>query len=298
VNRYDVAFIGNYTRDTIIDSRGERIVDGGAFNYGANVAVRLGLKTCAVTRLSKQDQHVVRGLEELGVELFPEYTTDSTRLRLVYPSDNPDERQIFVDSSAGSFRPDQVANLSAAAAVVGASFHGEVGLEVLRILKERGARIALDVQGFVRSVRDGRLVAEEWPDKEEVLALVQFLKADIAEAEILTGSRDLRRAARMLFDMGASEIVLTHRDGVLVFDGRGFHGAGFYPSKLVGRSGRGDTCIAAYACRRLASDPAQATIWAAAITSLKMESNAPFHASLQEVEGLIRTRYTDSTRSR
>ena len=292
MKRFDIAFIGNYTKDTIIDSRGERTVDGGAFNYGANVAVRLGMKTCAVTRLSRQDKHVVRGLEELGVDVFPEYASESTRLRLVYPSDNPDERQIFVDSSAGSIQPAQLANVSAATAVVGASFRGEVGLEVLRNLKERGMRIALDVQGFVRSVRDGRLVADEWPDKAEVLALVHFLKADIAEAEILTGSRDLESAARELVGLGAREIVLTHRDGVLVYDGRDFCEAGFHPRKLVGRSGRGDTCIAAYACRRLASEPAEATIWAAAITSLKMESNAPFHASLREVEGLIRARYT------
>jgi sugar/nucleoside kinase (ribokinase family) len=234
---------------------------------------------------------VVRRWEELGVDSLVEYTADSTRLRLLYPSDNPDERLIFVDSSAGPIRPDQLAGLSPSAAVVGASFRGEVGLDVLRTLKEREARIALDVQGFVRSVRDGRLVAGEWPDKAEVLALVQFLKADIAEAEMLTGSRDLRLAARELFGMGAREIVLTHRDGLLVYDGRGFYEAGFYPRKLVGRSGRGDTCIAAYACRRLTTEVEEATIWAAAITSLKMESNTPFHASLREVEHLIRRRY-------
>jgi sugar/nucleoside kinase (ribokinase family) len=291
MNNYDVAFIGNYTKDTIIDSRGERLVDGGAFNYGANVAVRLGLKTCAVTRLSRRDSHVVRSLEELGVDVYPEYTADSTRLRLVYPTENPDDRLIYVDGSAGSFHPEQVANLNTKTAVVGASFRGEAGLDVLKTLDAGRAQIALDVQGFVRSVRDGMLVAEPWPEKEEVLPLVRFLKADIAEAEILTGTRDLRRAARMLFALGSEEIVLTHRDGVMVYDGHRYHEAGFYPDTLVGRSGRGDTCIAAYACRRLVSEPAQATIWAAAITSLKMETNGPFSASPGDVERLIRSRY-------
>jgi sugar/nucleoside kinase (ribokinase family) len=293
VASYDIAFIGNYTKDTIIDSRGERVVDGGAFNYGANVAARLGLKTCAVTRLSKNDRHVVEGLEKLGVDVFPEYTSDSTRLRLVYPGDNPDERQIYVDSTAGSFRPEQVADLTVATAVVGASFHGEVGLDVLRNLADRDANIALDVQGFVRSVRGGLLVADQWLDKEEILPLVRYLKADIAEAEILTGKRDLRRAARLLHALGSREIVLTHRDGVQVYDGRRFYEAGFHPRRLVGRSGRGDTCIAAYSCRRFVSDPAEATIWAAAITSLKMEGNGPFSSSAADVERLIRERYAD-----
>jgi sugar/nucleoside kinase (ribokinase family) len=288
---FDIAFIGNYTKDRIIDARGERWVDGGAFNYGANVAVRLGLKTCAVTCLCKEDVQVVKHLEELGVDVFPRYTHESTKLRLVYPSDNPDERQIFVDSSAGAFQAEQVESLDAETAVVGASFRGEVGKEILRILADREIGIALDVQGFVRSIRDGMLVAEPWPDKEEILPLVRFLKSDIAEAEILTGTRDLRRAAKMLHDMGSREIVLTHRDGVLVYDGRHFHEAGFHPGKLVGRSGRGDTCIAAYSCRRLDSDPAEATLWAAAVTSLKMESNGPFSSSLQDVGDLLAHRY-------
>jgi sugar/nucleoside kinase (ribokinase family) len=293
VASYDIAFIGNYTKDTIIDSRGERVVDGGAFNYGANVAARLGFKTCAVTRLSKNDRHVVEELEKLGVDVFPEYTPDSTRLRLVYPGDDPDERQIHVDSTAGSIRTEQVADLAVITAVVGASFRGEVGLEVLRNLADRDANIALDVQGFVRSVQGGLLVAEQWLDKEEILPLVHYLKADIAEAEILTGKRDLRRAARLLHALGSREIVLTHRYGVLVYDGRRFYEAGFYPRQLVGRSGRGDTCIAAYSCRRLVSDPAEATIWAAAITSLKMEGNGPFSSSAADVERLIRERYAD-----
>jgi sugar/nucleoside kinase (ribokinase family) len=160
MNHCDIAFIGNYTKDRIIQGGEERMVDGGAFNYGANVAARLGLKTCAVTRLAKQDSRVVRRLEELGVEVFPEYSFASTNLRLVYPSDNPDERQIFVDSLAGSFRPEQVANLDARTAVVGASFRGEVGPEVLRVLDKTTESIALDVQGFVRVVHDGLLVAE------------------------------------------------------------------------------------------------------------------------------------------
>jgi sugar/nucleoside kinase (ribokinase family) len=235
---------------------------------------------------------VVRQLESLGVEVYAEYTPESTALRLVYPSDNPDERQIYVDASAGSFTVEQVADLEVNTAVVGASFRGEVGLEVLQTLKKKHVRIALDVQGFVRAVRDGTLVAEPWPERDEVLALVYYLKADIAEAEILTGIRDLRTAASMLRESGSREIVLTHRDGVLVYDGIGYCEAGFYPRELVGRSGRGDTCIAAYSSRRLSSEPEEATVWAAAVTSLKMEGNGPFSSPPEEVLRLIAERYT------
>jgi len=33
---YDIAFIGHYTKDTIVTASGTKIVVGGAFNYGAN----------------------------------------------------------------------------------------------------------------------------------------------------------------------------------------------------------------------------------------------------------------------
>ena len=56
---YDIAFIGHYTKDTIVSSSGIRIVDGGAFNYGANIAARMGLKVAAVTNLAKEDFRVV-----------------------------------------------------------------------------------------------------------------------------------------------------------------------------------------------------------------------------------------------
>jgi len=60
---YDIAFLGHYTKDTIVSSSGIRIVDGGAFNYGANVAVRMGLKVAAITRLTKEDFHVIKNLD-------------------------------------------------------------------------------------------------------------------------------------------------------------------------------------------------------------------------------------------
>ena len=116
-------------------------------------------------------------------------------------------------------------------------------------------------------------------------------KIDAVEAKILTNESDITTAARMLSEMGPREIVLTHRDGVLVWaDGRCYE-AGFFPQKLIGRSGRGDTCVAGYVAKRLASSPEEATIWAAALTSLKMEAEGPFRREIGLVEDLKRRMY-------
>ena len=76
-----------------------------------------------------------------------------------------------------------------------------------------------------------------------------------------------------------------------MFAGGAFHEERFFPRQLVGRGGRGDTCLAAYVSKRLASPAAEATTWAAAVTSLKMEDEGPFRRSIDGVEELIRRQY-------
>lgn len=280
---YDVAFLGQYTKDTIVSSSGTRMVNGGACNYGANVAARMGLRAAVITRLAQEDFHVVEALRDLGVDVFARVTSQSTSLRLVYPTDNVDQRTIYVTSTAGPFTVAEVQNVQARAFLIGASMRGEVNLRVIQALRRKETLLVADVQSFVRINRNGVLVAAPWPQKEQVLGYLDVLKTDAVEAELLTGTADIRAAARAIAAWGPREVVLTHRDGLLVYAEGRFHEAGFYPQKLVGRSGRGDTCIASYICKRLSATPAEATVWAAAVTSLKMEAEGPFRREIGEV---------------
>jgi sugar/nucleoside kinase (ribokinase family) len=292
---FDIAFLGHYTKDTIVSVQGTRVVDGGAFNYGSHASIRMGLKVAAITRLAQEDFRVVDELKGLGVHVFAKATPHSTCLRLEYPSSNPDERVIYITSSAGPFAPSQVAGISAKAFVIGASVRGEVPVEVIRALRKKETLISVDLQGFIRVVREGKLIFEPWPEKERILSMVDVLKTDALEAELLTGEKDIRVAAKRIAHWGPREVVITHRDGILVYVGDAFHQANFYPKKLVGRSGRGDTCVASYVARRLNGSPSEAVLWAAALTSLKMEAEGPFKRDLREVEELLRKRYRRSS---
>jgi sugar/nucleoside kinase (ribokinase family) len=288
---YDIAFLGHYTKDTIVSGEGTRVVDGGAFNYGSHVAIRMGLKVAAITRLARDDLHVAQELQKLGVDTFVKTTPHSTCLRLEYPTSNVDERILYITSSAGPFTAEEVRDISSKAFVIGASVRGEVSLEVIEELRKKDTQIAVDLQGFIRVVEDGRFVFRDWPEKEKILSRVDVVKTDAVEAELLTGEKNIRAAAKMIADCGPKEVVLTHRDGLVVYDGRLYLEAEFHPKKLVGRSGRGDTCIASYMARRLSAPSSEATIWAAAATSLKMEAEGPFKRSLRDIENLIEKRY-------
>jgi len=289
---YDVVFIGSYTKDKVVSSGRSRIVDGGGFNYGAHATVLLGRKTAAVTRLSAEDIHVVNTLVSLGVDVFPTYSTHSTHLELYYPTSNVDERTITVMQSAGSFTPEQVTGPNARAFIINTSFRGEAGEDVVLELKRKKALLAADAQGFIRAIApDGKLAYAPWPEKKQVLAHFDILKTDAVEAEALTGIGDMRKAALELASWGPKEIVLTHREGLLVLADGQFEEAPWCPRELVGRSGRGDTCLASYVGKRLDATPQTATVWAAALTSLKMEAEGPIKRSIDDVRELISRAY-------
>jgi len=291
-DRYDIVIFGNYTKDTIVSSAGTRYVDGGGFNYGAHAAALLGLRVAAVTRLAKEDSHVVEHLQRIGVDVFPFFTPSSTHMRLEYPTSNVDERLLTCPVTAGAYTPDQFDRLKAKAFLINASTRGEVPLDVVSALREKGGLLVADAQGFVRIINpDNLLVNAPWPERDQVLGQLDVIKADAVEAESLTGESDIRKAARLLADLGPSEVVLTHRDSILVYAGGRYHEAAFHPETLVGRSGRGDTCIASYIAKRLTSPPEEAIIWSAAVTSLKMESEGPILREISEVEDLIRRMY-------
>lgn len=287
-NQFDLAYIGHYTQDTIVYPNLTRVVDGGAFYYGTNVAARMrpSVRVAVVTRLARADWRVVEELEKLGVTVLAHATPASTCLRLIYPTANLDERTIELTSSAGPFTLEDIASVNARAFIVGASVRGEVPTQVVEALAAKGALIALDVQGYLRIVRDGKLVADEWRDKASVLRHVTILKTDAVEAQLITGESDRRAAARILASYGPREILLTHSGGVLVYHDGVFDEAPLVPREVKGRSGRGDTCTAAYVSRRLSNPPADAVVWAAAVTSLKLEAEGPFRGEMSQAQAL------------
>lgn len=291
---YDILIFGNYTKDTIISKRGTRYVDGGGFNYGAHAAANSGKSVAAVTRLAEEDKHVVEILESFGVDVYPTFTPSSTHMRLEYPSDNPDERTLSCTETAGTYTIDQFDGLEAKAILINGSVREEAPLELVKELKKRDSILVADAQGFIRIIApDKTLIHAEWPDQREVLSLIDVLKVDIVEAESLTGEKDLLKAAEKLFEMGPNEIVLTHRDGILVYaDGDVFEET-FKPKELLGRSGRGDTCIASYMSKRLTATPGEAIKWSAAVTSLKLEKEGTFKGNLQDINEMLKNKYNN-----
>jgi sugar/nucleoside kinase (ribokinase family) len=85
--------------------------------------------------------------------------------------------------------------------------------------------------------------------------------------------------------------MITHNTEALVYDGKEFYACPLKPRSLVGRTGRGDTCFAAYLGERLRAGIPAALLQASALVSLKMETSGPFMGTRADVQEYIRKFY-------
>jgi sugar/nucleoside kinase (ribokinase family) len=208
-------------------------------------------------------------------------TQTSTSIRNIYPSENPDERQSLLISRATPFGAgdlDQIDALKADVVHVNPLWFGEFPPSLLATLRPRVAMLCADAQGFLRVAEaDGRLVHRDLTQKREVLSLLDLFKLDAKEAHVLTGEEDPGRAARAVHALGPKMVLLTHRDGVCVFDGDALREGAFSGFTLEGRTGRGDTCTASFlVARGRGMNLSEAAAFAAEATSRKMQYRGPY----------------------
>ncbi len=284
---FDVLMVGHFARDElIVDGQGE-VSSGGGVYYGSMALRQLGLKVAIATRLKKKDFPHLEVLREAGVEVYATPAEQTSGIANYYESSNMERRVCKLIGFAGKMRLEEIPDLPAKVIMICGIIAGEVDLPTIRALAQR-APLALDVQCFVRVPEGDDLVFKPWPEMDEGLRHVTYLKVDRAEAEHLTGETDLQAAAVKLASYGPKEIVLTQSSGPTVYAGGTFYQAPFVSRSLAGRTGRGDTCFSSYIGKRLTASPEEATRWAAAVTSLKQEKPGPWMGPVGEAEELVR----------
>ncbi len=282
----DIMMIGHFAKDRLVVDGQSEMALGGAVYYGSVALKRLGVPVAIVTRLHLRDFHCLEPLRQEGIQVFATPAAETSGIENSYDSSDMERRVCKPLGFAGPFEIQEIPDLQARIYAIVPIIAGEVDLDLLKSMAGKGP-VALDIQGFVR-VREGdQLVFREWPDMEEGLKHVTFLKVDRSEAELITGETDMLRAARRLRAFGPREIVLTQSSGVTVATDEGVFHSPFTPQSLDGRTGRGDTCFATYLGKRLHNTPEEACRYAAAVTTLKQEQPGPWNGNLAEVESLI-----------
>jgi len=283
---YDIVFIGHMASGRIEPFGGESFVGhGGSSFFGAMAASRLGKKLAVITRMAQSDVHHVEPLRAAGIDFYVQPSAETTQLRVIYPSANVDERQVFSIRNAGFFRMEEMPPLHPCLIHLGGVTDQEFTLGFMRALKERGFRLSVDMQSFVLQVdkETGAIHFKDVAEKREIIRMVQFLKLDANEAQILTGTDHLETAAAILDDWDSRETVITRADGALVrSEGKNYFQR-FSNQGVQGRTGRGDTLMGSYLARRMDYPVEEALRFAAALTSIKIETDGPFRGTVEDV---------------
>ncbi len=270
-----IAFIGHLCVDFIV-VRGETTTScGGGVFFGGIAAARLGAEVTLYTKCAVADRDRFVALDEAGVEVVLLPSETSTTMEDSFPTDNPDDRVSRVLSRAAPFTAEDLAGIEADVLHISPLARGEFPVELIPLARDHATTLGLDVQGFIRLVNQEEMLHQDWPEKIESLRHVDFLKVDHREAQVLTGQQKMRPAIADLRAMGAGTVMCTHAGGVWVGDDQGLYEGHFAPYPLEGRTGRGDTCTAAYLVSRPDHPPAETTHLAAEITSAKMQHPGP-----------------------
>jgi sugar/nucleoside kinase (ribokinase family) len=267
-----ITFIGHVCVDKNL-IRGElETFYGGGVIHGAVTAKRLGAEVSVLTKCAEEDREHFTSFRDAGVDAVFLPSRASTSIRNEYPTENPDDRRSNIISTADPFSTADIASLEADVVHLNPLWHGEFPFSLLPELKRHAAVLGGDAQGFLRHAEaDGSMPYRDLEEKSEVLPLLNVFKVDTKEALILTGLEDVREAARAVRDLGPNVVILTHRGGVCVYDGREFYESPFTGFTVEGRTGRGDTCTAAFLVGMQRTGLREATALAAEVTSKKMQ---------------------------
>jgi sugar/nucleoside kinase (ribokinase family) len=283
---YDIAFIGHVCFDEVFPYQGvPSVAPGSAVLCGALAAARVGKKVAVVTRMAPRDQTILESLWQNGVDVHTIESAETTYMKVVHTSANVDEREIYQLTNAGFFTLANVPALAARQVHLAGITDQEFDLGFIRGLKRRGFRMSTDMQSFVRQVNPltHRIIFGDVPDKQEIAGLMDMVKLDIVEANVLTGTDDLEEAARVIEGWGCPEILITKAEGVLARVNGKTYFEKFSNRSVVGRTGRGDTTFAAYLAYRLDHEASESLKFAASLVSLKMEKPGPFNGTLADV---------------
>ena len=294
MSQFESLIIGEIAEDTNVDYDGTTIqAIGGAVYYSGFAAANIGHKIAVLPKADTTKVDLKAAFAKApNITVFPVHSTHSFVTKNVYHTPDRERRTSTVDSVIDPYKPCEVpeeidAKIWHLAGLVG----GDIPDEMIPYAVSRGAMVAVDVQTMLRWAENGGMVYHDWAAKKEMLPYIRFLKTDAAEAEILTGTDDRVAAAKMLYDWGAKEILITHNSEVLVYDGKDIYTCPIKARNLSGRTGRGDTTFAGYITERQRASVRDALQYCTALVSLKMETPGPFQGTRQDVLDYIREFY-------
>ena len=283
---YDICCVGHITKDKIVTPANVIHTAGGTafyFSYAIKVFNDINYFLCTI--VGENEQNKVQELIDNGIKVKTGTCKHSVFFENIY-GENSDERIQKVLSKAEPFGVEMVKNIKASIIHLGPLLNDDFSIDTIKTF-DKNQLLSLDVQGFLRTVKDdGHVIPVDWQEKEAVLKNIHFLKANEYELKTMTGTNDIINGINMVYTWGVKEIIITlGSHGSVIFDGIDYHKIpAFKPRKFVDVTGCGDTYMAGYLYSRSKNKIIQdAGNCAAAMASLKIENTGSFNAEIEDI---------------
>lgn len=287
---YDICSIGHITRDKIITPQRTVYMAGGTSFYMSYGISRLPQKVSyqLVTKVGEGQMPEVEKIKQLGLDVICYPSQHTVYFENKYGA-NSDNRTQRVLAKADPFTVEEMKPLQARIFHLGSLLNDDFSAEVVEFLSEKGL-ISIDVQGYLREVRDEEVHAISWEKKEKILKHTDMLKLNEYEMKVITNSDNPRTVAEKLAAMGVKEVIITLGSyGAVIYADRKFYEIEAYkPHEIVDATGCGDTFSTGYLyCRAQGIGYEEAGKFAAAMCTLKLEHSGPFDKSIEDIQNVI-----------
>lgn len=286
----DICCIGHITKDKIVTPNRTVYMAGGTsfyFSYAINQLPK-DVTFSLVTAMDPTEKEPVEKMLKAGIDVSMNASRNTVFFENIY-GENQNERKQRVLAKADPFTIQQLEHVDAKVFHLGSLLADDFPTEVVEYLSSKG-RVSIDVQGYLREVRDEKVYPIDWKEKLKVLKHTYYLKVNETEMETITGLKDAHEAAKLIHAWGVTEVIITlGSEGSLVYvDDKFYEIPAYPPHEVVDATGCGDTYSAGYLYRRLqGATPTEAGKFAAAMCTIKLEHNGPFNRSIEDVERII-----------
>lgn len=291
MHTHELCCIGHITLDKVVTPKNTAHMPGGtAFYFSHAINHFDDIDYALITSIAESEMQVVTDLRNKGVEVKVMPSKYSVYFENIY-GENQNNRTQRVLAKADPFTIESVEGVDAKVYLLGALLADDFPLELVKYLSSK-AVVAVDSQGYLREVRDTKVYPIDWQNKQEVLKYVDILKANEEEIEVLTGYRDIKKAAFKLNEWGVKEVLITLGSlGSVIYDGKNFYQIPAYePSEVVDATGCGDTYMTGYLYKRAKNASIEeAAKFAAAMATIKIEGMGPFNGTKEDIENRIKT---------
>ena len=287
----DICCIGHITKDKIVTPNRTVYMAGGTsfyFSYAINQLPK-DVTFSLVTAMDPTEKEPVEKMLKAGIDVSMNASRNTVFFENIY-GENQNERKQRVLAKADPFTIQQLEHVDAKVFHLGSLLADDFPTEVVEYLSSKG-RVSIDVQGYLREVRDEKVYPIDWKEKLKVLKHTYYLKVNETEMETITGLEDAHEAAKLIHAWGVTEVIITlGSEGSLVYvDDKFYEIPAYPPHEVVDATGCGDTYSAGYLYKRLqGATPTEAGKFAAAMCTIKLEHNGPFNRSIEDVEKIIK----------